>query len=107
MIDQWMEANPGKKIPASVIGNAPMTVRNQYSSMVAQDVTNQNMSEVIRDSQAFKDFGKDFKSTMKTIVGKRRFANFRAGTSDPSNYNAFKSESLTDIVDPANAINVG
>jgi hypothetical protein len=97
-IKAWANANPGKKIPLSVIGDAPLVVRQQFAGQMDQSAEDETTSEMIRDTQIFKDFGKDFKSTIKTVVKNMRVGSALTGTPDPVNYNEFKTQSLNDIV---------
>jgi hypothetical protein len=104
-IEAWTTANPGKKIPLSVIGDAPLSVRQQYAGAMEESAEAETKSEMIRETQTFKDFSKDFKAQIKTITdGDIKFANMTTGASDPANYNEFKTEALSDIVDRANAL---
>jgi hypothetical protein len=62
-------------------------------------------SEMIRETQTFKDFSKDFKAQIKTITdGDIKYANMYKGTSDPANFNEYKTEALSDIISRANAL---
>jgi hypothetical protein len=105
-VERWMEQNPGKDVPISVIGNAPLETRQKYAGVTAPDVNAETTSELIRKTQAFKDFGKDFKNTLTTIDPDINYSSPEGGF-DPANYNAFKSASLTEIVTEANALMFG
>ena len=104
-VQRWVDANPGKQIPPEVIGNAPYAVRQRFSSLMSESAQSETASELIRDTQVFKDFSKDFKATIKGVVGPtmKVFSTIK-GTTDPANYNEFKSEALTDIVNRARGI---
>tara|TARA_B100000530_G_scaffold77341_1_gene46376 strand:- start:6361 stop:8727 length:2367 start_codon:yes stop_codon:yes gene_type:complete len=107
-IMRWVNANPGKKIPLSVIGNAPLTVRQQFAGQMEEAAESETVSELIRETQTFKDFSKDFKATVKTIVGvDMKLGSALTGSSDPANFNQFKSEALTDITNRARALMMG
>jgi hypothetical protein len=98
-IRKWVDANPGKDIPPEVMGNAPYQVRQTFSGLMSDAAEAETTSELIRDSQAFKDFSKDFKAQIQTIGGiELKLGNPMLGETGPANFNQFKSEALTDIV---------
>ena len=107
-IDRWMEANPGKKVPPEVFDGAPLSVVQQYQGVSTPSAQAETANEIIRDTQLFKDFSKDFKSQVKSIVGMQlKFANQIKGTTDPVNFNQFKTQALNEITASAHALMLG
>ena len=107
-IRRWVDANPGKDIPPEVMGNAPYQVRQTFAGLMSTAAEAETSSELIRGSQAFKDFSKDFKAQTQSIVGLDiKLGNALKGTTGPVNFNQFKSEALTDIVQRAQALMLG
>ena len=98
-IQKWVNANPDKDIPPEVMGNAPFQVRQEFAALWSNASEAETTSELIRDSQVFKDFSKDFTAQIQSIVGMDiKLGNALKGTTGPVNFNQFKSEALTDIV---------
>ena len=101
----WLNANPGKKLPLSVVGDAPFNIRQKYASQIEADANAETAEELLRKDDRFKEIKKEIEEDIAT-VGKGAFeiGNTMLGTRNPRNFERFKSDVLTDIVNRARII---
>ena len=106
-ISTWLNNNPDQKIPYDVIADAPWQVKQQFKGQMEPNANAATTEELLRKSQAFKDIEKDMKATLKQIVPEMEIASSAMGTTDPVNFNAFKSAQLTSIIQRAQVLMLG
>ena len=108
-IEAWVNnpANAGKKIPLSVIGDAPFAVKQQYAGSMEPDANAETTEELIRSSAAFKAAKKDIKAIAKQINPGIAIASDAMGTTGAINQAEFENFALTQITNRAQQLMLG
>ena len=108
-INAWVNNpnNAGKKIPQSVIGDAPFSVKQQFAGSMEPDANAETTEELIRGSAPFKAAQKDMKAIAKGIFPDMQIASIATGNAGPINQAEFESSALTAITNRAQQLMLG
>ena len=108
-INAWVNNpnNAGKKIPLSVIGDAPFSVKQQFAGSMEPDANAETTEELIRGSAGFKAAQKDIKAIAKQINPGIAIASDAMGTTGAINQAEFESSALTAITNRAQQLMLG